>query len=355
MDEFIPRIYAGTAALAVTTITGPHLSKHMALMTFPVHGTVVLCPPRARAIVIACKSLHYIRVIPQTSQVMMELSQRRSVVSPQARIAARSQQSRKLLIALGLLLAALVAVLINDRQFWFGGEQATIESDMPETHPVAQNTPAPVVTPEKPVATPAAVPTARKPIAAPKVEANTTAAEPPAVATTRTALPPLDVEVVAGSKHSEIHPPAPAKVEVPSSSLTASSIQAAPSIQPITEAAQREPIQTVAATHAPRAAFHATYPVLAQHMNVQGSVVLQAVISADGVIEDLRVLSGPAILSAAAQQAVREWRFKPMYQNGQAVESKAKITVSFSIKVADTMPKATLADSRTADPSLLNR
>ena len=40
---------------------------------------------------------------------MMELSQTRSVVSPQARIAARNQQSRKLLIALGLLLLALVA------------------------------------------------------------------------------------------------------------------------------------------------------------------------------------------------------------------------------------------------------
>lgn len=280
---------------------------------------------------------------------MLELSQRRSVVTPQARIAARNQQSRKLLIALGLLLAALVAVLINDRAFWFGGEQATIESDLPQTQPVAQSTPAPAVIPAKP----ASVPAARKAIA--KVESNAPQAEPPAVATTRTALPPLDVEVVAGSKHSEIHPPAPAKVDVPSSSLRASSIQPAPSIEPVTEAAQRESVQTVAAIQSPRAAYHATYPVLAQHMNVQGSVVLQAVISADGVIEDLRVLSGPAILSAAAQQAVREWRFKPMYQNGQAVESKAKITVNFSIKVADTMPKATLADSRSSDPSLLNR
>lgn len=280
---------------------------------------------------------------------MLELSQRRSVVTPQARIAARNQQSRKLLIALGLLLAALVAVLINDRAFWFGGEQATIESDMPATQPVAQASPAPAVIPAKP----AVSSTARKPVSAPKVEANAAPTEAPAV--TRTALPPLDVEVVAGSKHSEIHPPAPAKVEVPSSSLTASSIQPAPSIEPITEAAQREPITRTAATHPPQAAFHATYPVLAQHMNVQGSVVLQAVISADGMIEDLRVLSGPAILSAAAQQAVREWRFKPMYQNGQAVESKAKITVSFSIKVADTTPKATLADSRTSDPALLNR
>src|SRR5579863_1906946 len=203
---------------------------------------------------------------------MMELSQRRSMVNPQARIAARNRQSRKLMIALGLLLAALVAVLIHDRQFWFGGEQATIESDMPATQPVAQ-TAAPAVTPAKP----ALVSTARKPISAPKVEANPAPAEAPAVATTRTALPPLDVEVVAGSKHSEIHPPAPAKVDVPPSSLSASSIQ------PVTEAAQREPIQTVAAIQAPQASFRA-YPVLAQHMNVQGSVVLQAVISADGLI-----------------------------------------------------------------------
>jgi len=282
---------------------------------------------------------------------MLELSQNRSVVSPQARIAARNQQSRKLLIALGLLLAALVAVLINDRQFWFGTEQATIESDMPEAQPVAQTAPAPAVIPAKPVA----VAAARKPISTQKIAASTTPAELPAVATTRTALPPLDVEVVAGSKHSEIHPPAPAKIEVPSSSLTASNIQAAPSIQPVTEAAQREPITRTAAIQPPQASFRTTYPVLAQHMNVQGSVVLQAVISADGLIEDLRVLSGPAILASAAQQAVREWRFKPMFQNGQAVESKAKITVNFSIKVADTFPKSTLADSRTADQSLLNR
>src|SRR5579859_4981349 len=132
---------------------------------------------------------------------MMELSQRRSMVNPQARIAARNRQSRKLMIALGLLLAALVAVLINDRQFWFGGEQATIESDMPETHPVAEATPAPAGTSAMPAAAPVAVPVPRTPVSAPIVEANTTPAEQPAVATTRTALPPLDVEVVAGSKH----------------------------------------------------------------------------------------------------------------------------------------------------------
>jgi periplasmic protein TonB len=90
-------------------------------------------------------------------------------------------------------------------------------------------------------------------------------------------------------------------------------------------------------------------------MNVQGSVVLQAVISAEGVVQDLRVLSGPAILSSAAQQAVREWRFKPVVQNGQAVETKAKITVNFSIKVADNSASTTLAESRASDILVVSR
>jgi len=66
---------------------------------------------------------------------------------------------------------------------------------------------------------------------------------------------------------------------------------------------------------------------------------LQAVVGTDGVISDLRVLSGPAILTAAAQQAVRQWRFKPYLQNGQAVETKARITVNFSIQISNNPAK----------------
>ena len=66
---------------------------------------------------------------------------------------------------------------------------------------------------------------------------------------------------------------------------------------------------------------------------------MQAVIGADGNIENLQVVSGPAILTAAAQQAVRQWRFKPYLQNGEAVETKARITVNFSIQIADNAAK----------------
>jgi len=90
-------------------------------------------------------------------------------------------------------------------------------------------------------------------------------------------------------------------------------------------------------------------------MNVQGSVVLQAVISTDGAIQNLQVLKGPAILARAAEQAVREWKFKPIMQNGQAVESKATITVNFTIKVADNAAETTVAEMRAAEGLVISR
>jgi protein TonB len=73
------------------------------------------------------------------------------------------------------------------------------------------------------------------------------------------------------------------------------------------------------------------YPVLAQQMKVQGSVVLQARIGKDGSVQSLQVVSGPEILANAALEAVRQWRFKPAYEAGRAVPAEARITVNFTI------------------------
>ena len=73
------------------------------------------------------------------------------------------------------------------------------------------------------------------------------------------------------------------------------------------------------------------YPLLARQMKVQGSVILQALIGRNGLIQDLRVLSGPPILASAAQEAVKQWHFKPHYQGAEPVETQAKITVNFTI------------------------
>jgi protein TonB len=74
-----------------------------------------------------------------------------------------------------------------------------------------------------------------------------------------------------------------------------------------------------------------SYPMLARQMKVQGSVILQALIGKDGAIQNLRVVSGPHILASAAQDAVRQWHFKPHVEGAEAVETQAKITVNFTI------------------------
>jgi protein TonB len=73
------------------------------------------------------------------------------------------------------------------------------------------------------------------------------------------------------------------------------------------------------------------YPLLAREMKVQGAVSLRALISREGTIQDLQILSGPGILAAAAREAVKQWHFKPYLQDGQAVETQARITVNFTI------------------------
>jgi protein TonB len=276
---------------------------------------------------------------------MLEFKPRPTVRTPQASPALASQQGHRLLLALVLLLVALAGVVMKDRQFWFGSDPAALDLETPEPSVrVGKSVPSAV---KRPQSVPAPVAKKQIPVATNPAEPNP--ADAPIVATNRTVLPPLDVEVVAGDTHRTIHPGTnSAKVEI-THSAAAAPTQSAAHVAPATNAAERERMAVDGAEP------QASYPLLAQHMNVQGSVVLQAVISADGVVQNLHVLSGPAILASAAQQAVREWRFKPVVQNGQAVETKARITVNFNIKIADGAANTTLAESRASDDLIITR
>src|SRR5579864_2153288 len=72
-------------------------------------------------------------------------------------------------------------------------------------------------------------------------------------------------------------------------------------------------------------------PLLAKPQTIEGAVVLLARIGKDGKIQTLQVVSGPEILFTAALEAVKQWRFKPYQQSGEAIESEAQITVQFAI------------------------
>jgi TonB family protein len=71
------------------------------------------------------------------------------------------------------------------------------------------------------------------------------------------------------------------------------------------------------------------YPEAARQAKVQGVVVLDAVIGADGTVVDLRAVSGPDELASAALDAVKWWRFQPYLINGQAVQVKTRLAVDF--------------------------
>ncbi len=71
------------------------------------------------------------------------------------------------------------------------------------------------------------------------------------------------------------------------------------------------------------------YPPLARQARMQGAVVLQAVISREGTIENLQVLSGHPMLVPSALAAVRQWRYRPYFLNGEPVEVETQVTVNF--------------------------
>jgi periplasmic protein TonB len=71
------------------------------------------------------------------------------------------------------------------------------------------------------------------------------------------------------------------------------------------------------------------YPAIARAAGVHGTVVVEAVISREGKIESLRVVSGPAMLQGAAIDAIRAARYRPYRLNGEAVDVQTTITVNF--------------------------
>ena len=73
------------------------------------------------------------------------------------------------------------------------------------------------------------------------------------------------------------------------------------------------------------------YPPLARQARIQGTVKLSAVISKDGSIQKLEVMSGHPLLVPAALAAVKQWRYKPTLLNGEAVEVLTNIDVNFTL------------------------
>lgn len=255
-------------------------------------------------------------------------SERRLLPGPSSPHAVRQQ--RLTAMALALLLLSLVLVLYRDRDFWFpeAQEADTRLLSVPDARPRPS---APAELPaDDPI--PAKQPRPRG-VAQKHPEVRTDPPTPPPLTVIRTVLPPLEVEVVAGDAHRTLRPGSNA-IHVDLQHTPAAqnpSLVADTAASITTRASQRGSLASNAAASMVTESVQPDYPLLARQMKVQGSVVLQALIGRDGMIQDLRVLSGPPILATAAEEAVRQWHFKPHFMGAQPVETRANITVNFTI------------------------
>ena len=73
------------------------------------------------------------------------------------------------------------------------------------------------------------------------------------------------------------------------------------------------------------------YPEVARQKAIQGTVVLNVVLRKDGSVTVQNVAEGDPLLSPAAIEAVKQWRYTPTVLNGQPVEVQTKISVVFTL------------------------
>ena len=252
------------------------------------------------------------------------------------------RQRRRMVIALVVLLIALGLVLIKDRDFWFPATDVADSEAVEDSTAEPANEPAATST-GTPVASLPTAPRSKKkghatPVAVAK-PAPPAVSSAPAVTASRAVLPPLRVEVVANDQRQLVRPGNPSvKVELrggtppmpvsePSRVAAENTSAAKPAVSP---AGDRVSMSTDT-QHAVSRPVRPEYPLLARQMKVQGAVVLLVLIDKDGSIQNLQIESGPAILADAAREAVKQWRFKPYLQDGQPIETQARVTVDFTI------------------------
>jgi periplasmic protein TonB len=280
-------------------------------------------------------------IVPKTDHDLAAQTRKNVSKGPHESPHEDPRQRGLMLGALCLLLLALGIVLWHDRDFWFPDDQEAESVQPVESAPSAKATPkqVPVVVKSAPVAKlKHRIPLKAKKEAASAVNAPAAEAPvPPVVATSRTVLPPLEVEVVAGDSHRTIRPGSSSvRVDLQPGTPPQPAIEAAPTgdaqtAANVTSNAAERVQMSADASEIVTSPVRPNYPLLARQMKVQGSVILQALIGRDGIIQNLRLVSGPRILASAAEDAVRQWHFKPHYQGSEAVETQAKITVNFTI------------------------
>ena len=236
---------------------------------------------------------------------------------------ADSKRRLQLFLALALLLAALAVVVLRNQEFWvhsLGLEELTNQTTPDAVRKSEKITPAP----------------ARKVGNRQPQSSSSAASAAGTVASEATILPPLQVDVTYPSgerktlvaRNSAVHIDLQNNSE-PSAVVPSAAFSGGAATESVGSGGQVRFSPGAAEVVVRR--VDPIYPPLAQRENIQGSVVLQARIDNEGNVQSVQVVSGPAILTSAALEAVKQWRFKSHDGGDPAAMTETRITVNFSI------------------------
>jgi TonB family protein len=233
------------------------------------------------------------------------------------------------------------ALLLANLVYWRVGRDTTLANSEPASHtlPFAEALPPSAASsPDSPDQT-------QKPSATLPTDGPGTNSQPKAQAQSD---PPLNPQLPITTKPSDISAPPPFNASAPSISapnespdeVATETTSAAVGPSPAPRAATRWSPTTLSGRRvkvssgvmaanllsAPKPA----YPKLASLTHTQGNVIMQAIISKRGTVENLRVIKGHHLLRSAATTAVRTWRFRPYIVDGVPVEVATIVSVDFA-------------------------
>jgi periplasmic protein TonB len=74
------------------------------------------------------------------------------------------------------------------------------------------------------------------------------------------------------------------------------------------------------------------YPPLAVAAHLEGVVILEATVDAEGRVQQVKVLRSLKFLDKAAIEAVRQWQYAPLTLNGVPTSFVLTVTLNFALK-----------------------
>jgi protein TonB len=109
---------------------------------------------------------------------------------------------------------------------------------------------------------------------------------------------------------------------------------APPAPPPPPVATRRDPVRIGGQLNAPELLYRVNpqYPDVAVHAKITGVVILEATVDTKGNVEAVRVLRSVSLLDKAAIEAVKQWRYSPLFLNGIPEPFILTVTLSFSLK-----------------------